>query len=256
MPTAFITHPSFLLHEMGPYHPECPERLMAISDRLIASGIDHYLLAPHGAGRDARADRPRPRRRLHRRDRRGQSRGGTALHRPGHRAQSAFADGRAARGGRRRAGRRPRDARRVQDRVLRGAAAGTPRRAAARDGLLPLQQRGRRRRARARGARPRARRDRRLRRPSRQRHRGHLPGRRARADGVDVPASALSVLRRRQSGAEHGQRAAGGGRGQRRVPRGGRRALAAGARGAPAADRSSSRRASTRTARIRWPGSS
>ncbi len=44
MPTAFITHPSFLLHEMGPYHPECPERLMAISDRLIASGIDHYLL--------------------------------------------------------------------------------------------------------------------------------------------------------------------------------------------------------------------
>jgi acetoin utilization deacetylase AcuC-like enzyme len=44
MPTALITHPSFLLHEMGPYHPECPERLMAISDRLIASGIDHYLL--------------------------------------------------------------------------------------------------------------------------------------------------------------------------------------------------------------------
>ena len=43
MPTAFITHPSFLLHEMGPYHPECPERLMAISDRMIASGIDPYL---------------------------------------------------------------------------------------------------------------------------------------------------------------------------------------------------------------------
>ncbi len=43
MPTAFITHPSFLLHEMGPYHPECPERLMAISDRMIASGIDQYL---------------------------------------------------------------------------------------------------------------------------------------------------------------------------------------------------------------------
>jgi acetoin utilization deacetylase AcuC-like enzyme len=43
MPTAFITHPSFLLHEMGPYHPECPERLMAISDRMIASGVDPYL---------------------------------------------------------------------------------------------------------------------------------------------------------------------------------------------------------------------
>ena len=44
MPTAFITHPSFLLHEMGPYHPECPERLMAISDRMISSGIDPYLI--------------------------------------------------------------------------------------------------------------------------------------------------------------------------------------------------------------------
>ncbi len=43
MTTAFITHPSFLLHEMGPYHPECPERLTAISDRLIASGVDGYL---------------------------------------------------------------------------------------------------------------------------------------------------------------------------------------------------------------------
>ncbi|MFO1323406.1 MAG: histone deacetylase family protein [Burkholderiales bacterium] len=43
MPTAFITHPSFLLHEMGPYHPECPERLMSISDRMIASGVDPYL---------------------------------------------------------------------------------------------------------------------------------------------------------------------------------------------------------------------
>ncbi|MEO8509336.1 MAG: histone deacetylase family protein [Betaproteobacteria bacterium] len=44
MPTAFITHPSFLLHDMGPYHPECPERLMAIGDRMIASGVDPYLL--------------------------------------------------------------------------------------------------------------------------------------------------------------------------------------------------------------------
>lgn len=43
MPTAFISHPSFLLHEMGPYHPECPERLMSIGDRMIASGVDPYL---------------------------------------------------------------------------------------------------------------------------------------------------------------------------------------------------------------------
>jgi len=41
--TAFISHPSFLLHEMGPYHPECPERLTAVSDRMIASGIDALL---------------------------------------------------------------------------------------------------------------------------------------------------------------------------------------------------------------------
>jgi len=28
---------------MGPYHPECPERLDAISDRLIAAGLDGHL---------------------------------------------------------------------------------------------------------------------------------------------------------------------------------------------------------------------
>ena len=43
MPTAYITHPSFLLHEMGPHHPECPERLTAIGDRLIAAGVDGHL---------------------------------------------------------------------------------------------------------------------------------------------------------------------------------------------------------------------
>lgn len=41
--TAFISHPSFLLHEMGPQHPECPERLTAITDRLIAAGLDGHL---------------------------------------------------------------------------------------------------------------------------------------------------------------------------------------------------------------------
>jgi acetoin utilization deacetylase AcuC-like enzyme len=43
VPTAYITHPSFLLHEMGPHHPECPERLSAIGDRLIASGLAAHL---------------------------------------------------------------------------------------------------------------------------------------------------------------------------------------------------------------------
>ena len=43
MPTAYITHPSSLLHDMGPYHPECPDRLHAIGDRLISAGLDGYL---------------------------------------------------------------------------------------------------------------------------------------------------------------------------------------------------------------------
>ncbi len=43
MPTAYITHPSSLLHEMGPFHPECPDRLHAIGDRLISAGLDAYL---------------------------------------------------------------------------------------------------------------------------------------------------------------------------------------------------------------------
>lgn len=43
MQTAFITHPECLRHEMGSYHPECPDRLTAIEDRLIASGLGPHL---------------------------------------------------------------------------------------------------------------------------------------------------------------------------------------------------------------------
>lgn len=32
-----------MLHDMGSHHPESPDRLSAISDRLIASGLDLYL---------------------------------------------------------------------------------------------------------------------------------------------------------------------------------------------------------------------
>jgi len=32
-----------MLHDMGSHHPECPERLSAINDRLIAAGLDLYL---------------------------------------------------------------------------------------------------------------------------------------------------------------------------------------------------------------------
>ena len=43
MTTAFITHRDCWFHDMGAHHPECPERLSAISDRLIAAGLDLYL---------------------------------------------------------------------------------------------------------------------------------------------------------------------------------------------------------------------
>lgn len=41
--TAFITHRDCWLHNMGAHHPECPDRLSAINDRLIAAGLDLYL---------------------------------------------------------------------------------------------------------------------------------------------------------------------------------------------------------------------
>ena len=41
--TAFITHRDCLLHDMGTHHPECPQRLTAINDHLIAQGIDAYF---------------------------------------------------------------------------------------------------------------------------------------------------------------------------------------------------------------------
>jgi acetoin utilization deacetylase AcuC-like enzyme len=41
--TAFITHRDCWQHDMGAHHPECPDRLAAINDRLIASGLDMYL---------------------------------------------------------------------------------------------------------------------------------------------------------------------------------------------------------------------
>jgi acetoin utilization deacetylase AcuC-like enzyme len=43
MPTAYITHPSFLKHDMGADHPECPARIHAVEDQLIASGLLDFL---------------------------------------------------------------------------------------------------------------------------------------------------------------------------------------------------------------------
>jgi acetoin utilization deacetylase AcuC-like enzyme len=54
MATAFITHADCLRHDMGSYHPECPARLSAIEDQLIASGIGQYL-AHHEAPRATKA---------------------------------------------------------------------------------------------------------------------------------------------------------------------------------------------------------
>ncbi|WP_114810205.1 histone deacetylase family protein [Paraburkholderia kururiensis] len=43
MATAFYSHADCLLHEMGQWHPECPARLQAIEDQLIASRIDALI---------------------------------------------------------------------------------------------------------------------------------------------------------------------------------------------------------------------
>ena len=43
MTTAFYTHPDCRGHDMGPGHPECPARLDAIDDLLIASGLQNAL---------------------------------------------------------------------------------------------------------------------------------------------------------------------------------------------------------------------
>jgi acetoin utilization deacetylase AcuC-like enzyme len=43
MHTAYISHPDCLKHDMGEDHPECPARLGAIEDQLIASGLMPYL---------------------------------------------------------------------------------------------------------------------------------------------------------------------------------------------------------------------
>ncbi len=43
MSTAIYTHAECARHEMGAGHPECPERLQAIDDQLIASRISDYL---------------------------------------------------------------------------------------------------------------------------------------------------------------------------------------------------------------------
>jgi acetoin utilization deacetylase AcuC-like enzyme len=40
---AYITHADCSRHEMGPHHPECPERLGAINDMLLVKGLLDYM---------------------------------------------------------------------------------------------------------------------------------------------------------------------------------------------------------------------
>ena len=43
MSTAFYSHPDCRRHDMGAGHPECPQRLDAIDDHLLATGLDIAL---------------------------------------------------------------------------------------------------------------------------------------------------------------------------------------------------------------------
>lgn len=43
MTTAYYTHPDCRAHDMGRGHPECPQRLDAIEDHLLATGLDVAL---------------------------------------------------------------------------------------------------------------------------------------------------------------------------------------------------------------------
>ena len=43
MTTAYYSHPDCRAHDMGGGHPECPQRLAAIDDYLLASGLDIAL---------------------------------------------------------------------------------------------------------------------------------------------------------------------------------------------------------------------
>ena len=44
MSTAIYSHTECRLHDMGPGHPECPQRLDAINDQLLSSGLGALLL--------------------------------------------------------------------------------------------------------------------------------------------------------------------------------------------------------------------
>jgi acetoin utilization deacetylase AcuC-like enzyme len=54
METLYITHPTCRLHAMGDWHPESPDRLDAISDQMLSSGLASYV---HDVGQVAAVTR-------------------------------------------------------------------------------------------------------------------------------------------------------------------------------------------------------
>ncbi len=44
MLSAYITHADCARHDMGAYHPECPERLAAINDHLLVKGLLDFMM--------------------------------------------------------------------------------------------------------------------------------------------------------------------------------------------------------------------
>jgi hypothetical protein len=223
--TAFITHRDCQLHDMGSYHPECPERLTAISDHMIAQGLDSYFAyhdAPlaefaqlrrvHSAAHLERVKRASPELGIVHLD------PDTAMNR--HTWKAAL---RAAGAGVL-----------AVDLVMAGAvqnafcAVRPPGHHAEResgDGFLFLQQHRRRRGACTGSAQAVAGGGGRFRRAPWQRHRGLLQGRPARTDGQHLPASLLPLQRYREAGVEHAQRAAQPRYRRGRVPAGGQRVV-------------------------------
>jgi acetoin utilization deacetylase AcuC-like enzyme len=67
MLAAYITHPDCARHEMGADHPECPQRLAAIGDQLLAHGLLDYMV-PHDAPLATEAQLTRAHGTLHVRD--------------------------------------------------------------------------------------------------------------------------------------------------------------------------------------------
>jgi len=100
MRAAFVTHADCLKHEMGAGHPERPERLAAIEDQLIASGIGQHLERLRRAARHRRAARARASHRIREGDPRGRAAGRYHPPRPRHGDEPLELAGGAARGGR------------------------------------------------------------------------------------------------------------------------------------------------------------